>query len=1154
MHFSGKVGRCDATILLDSGASFNFISAAFIAKNQMKTHKLNGPTVQLADGKIYQCTESLPTANLKIGPYLTKIPLLVLPLIGRDVILGSPWLYTANPSINWRKRSVTLRQFGQEVVLIPETPKTPENPEKAEQLSALQAYHELRRGAKLLLAHVNEVSADYESGPRDDPELQRVAPEPAPSSSSPPPVPSQTDHLLAHLKQKYADVMPADLPHGLPPERSIDHKIELEPGAKPPNQKYYRLSYEEQAECKRQIEEGLSKGHIQPSKSPFGAPVLFVKKKDGTMRMCIDYRALNALTIKNRAPLPNINELLDQVNGAKWFTKLDLRSGYNQIRISPESIPMTAFKTRFGHFQYTVLPFGLCNAPATFQTLMNDIFREYLDQWLIVYLDDTLIASRTLEEHLQHVEIVLRLLRKHHLYIKDSKCDWFKQKLDFLGHVISADGISMDTQKVQSILDWPPLTSSSEVASFLGLAGYYRQFIHQYSHIAAPLTELLKKEIKFVWGPEQQAAFATLKQAIASAPMLQYPDPDKPFIITTDASGKAIGAVLSQDHGTKPQPIAFYSRKLNSAEQNYPVHEREMLALIAALKHWRHYLQGAVRSRAYTDHASLKYFSTQPHLNPRQARWMETLQEFNVYIDYLPGRANVVADALSRRPDLLASITPASTLTDLLTNLKTAYTDTDSMKIMEDIKAGTSTEYQLHNGLILRQNGTNRQIYIPPAATALRTQLLGEHHDSPLAGHLGMDKTYDCLTRNYYWPNLRSDVRNYIKTCSACQANKGRNSKPQGLLQPLPIPQRKWEQVTMDFITQLPKTTAGYDAILVCVDKLTKMVHLAPTHTTATAVDTAELYFDSIVRLHGIQASIISDRDTRFTSRFWEALWQLCGTKLARSTAFHPQTDGQTERTNRTLEEILRAYVDDKHTDWDQRLSAAEFAINNAPSASTGFSPFYLNYGYHPLTPATSTVHLHTRNENQAASDFLSRLSADIHTAKRHLKQAQDRQARNADTKRQDAEFQIGTLVLLSTAHLRLRSDGPAAKFNPRWCGPFKILERIGPVAYRLDLPDTMRIHPVFHVSLLKTYNDSGDDSRPAVRPPPIIGTNIYTVERLLDKRITKHGKQPIIEYLVQWAGYPIYDATWEPTRNLLGKEVLAMKRRIDSTWTKPKP
>lgn len=1158
--FSGKIGRCPSKMLIDSGASFNFIANSFISKHHLTTAAVDGPTIQLADGTLHK-TNSMVTATVRIGAYIGKIQAYALPLQGSyDVILGTPWLTDANPCINWRQRSLSINQHGQTITVYPlDQPAT----HNTHILSTLQVYHAMGRGATLFLACVRQVTdpdENHENHETSSTLEQETSPAGAATPASrdsqpespdyPPEIQAAVDRHVKRLKKKYADVMPPELPKELPPSRpGHDFKIELIPGAAPPNLRYYRLTYEEQAECRRQIQDGLEHGFIRPSTSPWGSPVLFVKKKDGTLRLCIDFRALNALTIKRRTALPRIDDLLDRMTGAKYFTTFDLRSGYNQMRMSEESIPFTAFKTKWGLFEYTVLSFGLCNAPASFQALMTDIFRAYLDQWMIVFIDDLLCWDSDLDTHAQHVEIILETLRRHKLYIKESKGEWFKPEVGFLGHRVGQDGVKPETGKVQAILDWPAPRNVAELRSFLGMAGFYRHFLVKFAHHSAPLTDLFKKNVPYTWTTTEEDCFNALKEKLTTAPVLAYPDPTKPFTVTCDASSRAIGAVLSQDHGKGPQPIAFFSRKLQPAECKYAAHDREMLALVAALEHWRHYLRGHVRNQAYTDHKALKHFATQPNLNPRQTRWMGYLQEFNVYIDYLPGKTNLVADALSRRPDHLAAITTVHTLGDFLGELKASYgNDDESKAILESIQDDSTTAYTLENGLITRQENGCNLLYIPPSANRLRQQLLLEHHDSGLAGHLGQDKTYACLARNFWWPTMRQAVREHIRTCPCCQVNKPRNRSPGGLLQSNPIPEQNWHSTSMDFITNLPPTADGNDAIMTVMCRLSKMMHFIPTRTTATALDIAELYFAHITRLHGLQKSIISDRDPKFTSKFWEELTKLWDTRLGRSTAFHPQTDGQTERAHRVLEEMLRSYVSERHNDWDKRLAAAEFAINNASSASTGESPFYLNYGFHPLTPATIDLPQPDRLRSQAAADFVTRMNADMTAAKEKLKTAQERQAHYANTKRRDVTFTVGDQVLLSTANLRLRTDGPVSKFNSRWTGPLTITERIGAVAYRLELPPTLRVHPVFHVSLLKPYHPPAPgDTRSPPPPPPILGDNIYEAERISNRRtVTVDGRQQK-QYLVHWKGYPDYEATWEPAHNLLGKTVLAWRKAVDT-------
>src|SRR5437868_1229306 len=429
------------------------------------------------------------------------------------------------------------------------------------------------------------------------------------------PIPQEAKSLI----KEFQDIFPSTLPNNLPPKRTVDHSIELIPGSEPPSRPTYRLSYLEMNELKKQLSELLQKGFIRPSVSPFGAPVLFVHKKEGTLRLCIDYRALNKITIKNRYPLPRIEELMDRLIGSKYFTKIDLYSGYHQIRIKDEDISKTAFRTRYGHYEFCVLPFGLTNAPATFMTLMNNIFQPYLDKFVIVYLDDILIYSKTKEEHLKHVHIILETLRKHQLYAKLAKCEFIKQRVEYTGHFISEQGITVDSRKIDTIRNWPTPTNISELRSFLGLASYYRKFVKGFSAIASPLTALLHKDQSYKWENLEEKSFNELKNFLTTAPILLLPDPTKQFTVTTDATDFAIGAILSQDQGKEQQPVAYESRKLTSAEQNYPIHEKELLAIVYAIKLWRPYLEGQ-RFIVITDHASLEYIKTQHNILRRQAR------------------------------------------------------------------------------------------------------------------------------------------------------------------------------------------------------------------------------------------------------------------------------------------------------------------------------------------------------------------------------------------------------------------------------------------------------------------------------------------------------------------------------------------------------
>jgi hypothetical protein len=947
------------------------------------------------------------------------------------------------------------------------------------------------------------------------------------------------DPTCSKLLDEYQDVFPADLPSSLPPRRDIDHRIELIPGSAPTSRPTYRLSPAELDELKKQLAELTAHGFIQPSKSPYGAPVLFVKKKGGELRMCIDYRALNKITIKNRYPLPRVDELLDRLHGAKYFSKIDLRSGYHQVRIHPDDVEKTAFRTRYGHFEFLVLPFGLTNAPATFMHLMQQIFRPYLDSFVIVFLDDILIYSRTLEEHQQHVRLVLDQLRQHKLYAKQSKCEFFQSSIGFLGHVVSGDGISMEPGKVKAITEWPPLQSVHDVRSFLGLAGYYRRFVTGFSRIAAPLSELTKNDQKWEWTNVQQQAFEQLKQAIASAPVLVTPDESLPYVVVADASGFAVGAALCQDQGKGLQPIAFLSKKMLPAEKNYPVHEQELLAIVVALREWRHYLHGRP-FQVISDHHSLQHLHGQPHLSARQVRWSEFLAEFDFKIDYEPGKKNVVADALSRRPDhqqLSTAVSSAAvSKTNILSAIKHAYINDETCRAILQ-QPNSHREYAIRDGVIYK----GQLVYVPKDIS-VRTRLLAEAHDVPVSGHVGVAKTVELLSRVYYWPGMHGDVKQYVRSCLPCQSNKPSHQLPMGWLQPLPIPDRRWDQVSMDLITQLPRTQSGHDAIVVFVDKLSKQVHYAPTTTKVSAPELASIMFHTVVRHHGVPSSIVSDRDSRFTSLFWRALWKQLGTRLAMSTAYHPQTDGQTERANRTLEDMLRAYVSYRQDDWDEHLTAAEIAYNNSVQASTGFSPFFLNYGQHPNLPLSVAVQPANQSNNQSAADMLADLYADIEQATLNLKQAQQRQATYANQHRREVEFKVGDKVLLSTANLKNEERAP--KLAPKFIGPFKITRVVSKVAYQLQLPSTMsRIHPVFHISKLKAYHDGSSDFparkqlpiRPAPQLLPDSDEQAWEVERVIGKRTRRVGRSgnKRVEYLVLWKNYPEWERTWEPSTNL---------------------
>jgi hypothetical protein len=441
----------------------------------------------------------------------------------------------------------------------------------------------------------------------------------------------------------FADVFPAELPD-LPLDRDAAFEIKLIPGTQPIHKAPYGMAPKEQVELKRQLDDLLAKGFIRPSRLPWASPVLFVEKKDKSKRLCVDYRALNQVTIKNKYPLPRIEVLFEQLRGAHMFSKNDLNSGYHQLRIREEDIEKTAFCTRYGHYEFIVMSFGLTNAPAAFMGAMNRMFHESLDNFVVMFLDDILIYSKSEEEHERHLRLVLSALRKNNqFYGKLKKCAFWLSEVAFLGHVISQQGIAVDPKNVAVVVEWKRPSSVSEIRSFLGLAGYYRRFVPNFSSIAKPLTRLLEKGVLFVWSSDCEVSYQTLKNKLVSAPILALPKSGKRFTVYTDASRIGLGYVLMQES----RVIAYGSRQLRKHEGNYPTHDLELDAVVFALKSWRHYLYGK-SCDIYTDHKSLKYIFTQKELNLRQHRWLELIKDYDLSIHYHPGKANVVADALSK--------------------------------------------------------------------------------------------------------------------------------------------------------------------------------------------------------------------------------------------------------------------------------------------------------------------------------------------------------------------------------------------------------------------------------------------------------------------------------------------------------------------------
>ncbi|WVZ24525.1 hypothetical protein V8G54_003069 [Vigna mungo] len=999
MKFKGSINGMMVQVLLNSGSSNNFLQPRIAHCLKLPVEPIPNFQVLVGNGNALVAEGLIKDLQVKIQGYMLQLPVYLLPISGADLVLRATWLATLGPHISdYSSLSIKFHVGDQFVTLCGDHSLLPQPAN----------FNHLKRMCHTK-AIVELYSLQIHSYPTRNDQLLDL-----PDNMEPELV------LLLHQYKTFFDIL-----NGLPPDRQQNHSIPLVEGASPVKVRPYRYPHR----------------IIIPSTSPFSSPIIFVRKKDDTWRFCTDYRALNVITVKDSFPIPTVDELLDELYGAQFFSKLDLRLGYHQILIKEEDRHKTTFRTHQGHYEWLAL--------------MNDIFQGKLRKFVLVFFDDILVYSPTLGDHLQHLEIVLQILQHHQLYAKLSKCSFGLQEVDYLGHTVSGKGVAMNQEKIQAVMQWNIPTNLKQLRGFLGLTGYYRRFIKHYASIAGPLTNL--KNDCFKWDEEATNAFDALKAVVTQALVLMLPDFTIPFVLETDVSGSAIGAVLIQNN----HPIAYFSKKLNPRLQRQSAYVREFFAITEAVAKFRHYLLGH-KFVIRTDQRSLKSLTEQAIQTPEQQKWIHKLLGYDFTIEYKAGKENVVADSLSRSFMMAWSQPQLHFIPELQSALKD---DVELKKIIDDCVNNRHLipHYAVHDGLLYWKD----RLIIPAS------------HDLAV---------------------MQQDVKQFVQNCLICQQAKSVNSLPLGLLQPLPVQNQIWEDVAMDFITHLPKSQ-GYTVIMVVIDRLSKYAHLCPLKADYKNKQVAEAFMKTVIKLHDFPKTIVSDRDKVFVSNFWQHLFKLSGTTLNMSTAYHPQSDGQSEALNKCLEMYLRCYTYASPKEWVKFLPWAEFWYNTAYHHSSGMTPFKVVYGREPP---------------QLIQYSVTSYDPPLQPYRQHS--------------------------------VALRKN---QKLGMKYFGPFPIVERIGSVAIT-------KIHPVFHSSQLKPCK--GDHTQqyiPTITIDSDTSPIIYPVVVLKVRHILQ-GNQTIKQFLIQWKGLEDSTPTWEdevalhkayPDFNLEDKKVRYEEVNFQPGW-----
>ena len=897
-----------------------------------------------------------------------------------------------------------------------------------------------------------------------------------------------------------------------------EHKIDTG-NSYPIKQAPRRIPLAKMAEVEKEMQDMLEKGVIEQSDSPWSSPVVLVKKKDNSLRFCIDYRKLNEKTLKDSHPIPRIDTTLDALSGSKYYSTIDLKSGYWQVKVSPEDRPKTAFSIPGGgHWQFVSMPFGLCNAPATFERLMEKVLANLSWKICMVYLDDIIVLSRTFQEHLKNLELVFSRLSNANLKMNPKKCNFLQKQVAYLGHVINEQGIQTDPAKIQSVTSWPIPATVKDVRGFLGLCGYYRKFVNKFSDIARPLHKLTEKNVKFNWTTDCQEAFDKLKRALTSSPILSYPQPNLPFVLDTDASNTGAGAVLSQIQNGKEVVVSYYSKTFSNTERKYCVTRRELLAIILSVKHFHHYLYGQ-RFKIRTDHGSLRWLLQFKNPEGQIARWLETLASYQFTIEHRAGRSHGNADALSRRPcsnsdsdckhcaKAEAGFSPETVKTQfaaVTTRSQATVPKTESTESKHETIS--ISEYQSNDPILKKVISWVQTKQKPPweeishldatskyywarfdsliyerdilyhkwedsspkfqavVPSSLTEEVLRGAHDSLSGGHLGIKKTLSKIRDKYMWHHMAKDVKHYCQLCDKCAARKGPGKTPKAPLQKyiVGVPMERW---AVDVLGPLPLSNKKNLYLLVIGDYFTKWVDAIPMKNQKVTT-IAHKIIDRIVTIFGVPMAIHSDQGRSFESEIFQEMCTILGIEKTRTTPYRPQSDGMIERANRTIADMLTAFVSKNQKDWDDLIPILMLAYRSSVHESTGISPNEMVFGRTIALPSDLVLgRVEPETENTNSSKFADSLAdklAKVHDlARQKLNLSCQNMIREYNTKLQLNSYTPGSPVWLHTQK--------KSKLGYNWEGPYIVTKKINDVVYTVKKGPKSNPKTVHH-NHLKPY------------------------------------------------------------------------------------